>query len=378
MTPAALADRLEAAIGVAGGLPVAVGFDAFVDQVQDVVGTRLGGDAYHAVETIAEFSVWTAGAAGRSGLREAVTTARTMGGCSVNSGDGLAALGFPVMALAGVGAPMDPVFIPFRDICRSLDALGQEPGRSTVYEFRDGKLMLCETAHFARFSPALLGQPTVTERLRQTFAGAAGILLTAWSVYPHMTACWRFLQREVLAGMGHRPRLLIDLADPAGRSPTDILEMADTLAGFSAIGPTSLSLNGNEANQLARILGLGQAETDDPAAIRALAMALRQRLGLDEVGIHTIHTATAATVHRAITVDGPHCPRPRRSVGAGDRFNAGWLAGHLLGLPDDGRLQLACAVSGSFVRSATSPRPHDLVAFLRRWAAGTLDQPEHP
>jgi hypothetical protein len=378
MTPAALADRLEAVHARAANAPVTVGFDAFIDQVQEVVDTRVSAESYRPLETIAAFSSWAAGAAGRSGLRETVTTARAMGGCAVNSGDGLAALGFPVTALAGVGEAMDPLFAPFRDVCRSLDPLGMEPGRSTVYEFRDGKLMLCETAHLARLSPALLEQPDLAERLRRSFARAAGILLTAWSVYPHMTACWRTLQRGALAGLGRRPRLLIDLADPAGRTPADLEAMAETLAGFETIGPTSLSLNGNEANRLARVLGLAPADLDRRTAVEELAQALRGRLALDEVGIHTVHTATAATAAGALTVDGPHCARPRRSVGAGDRFNAGWLAGHLLELPDAGRLLLACAVSGAFVRSAQSPRADDLIAFLRRWAAGTLDQPESP
>lgn len=378
MTPAEVADWLEIHAHRAGGMPVAVGFDAFVDEVQEVVGTRTDPEAYRPLETIAEFSAWTADSAGRSGLREVVTKARTMGGCAVNSGDGLATLGFPVAALAGVGAPMDPVFTPFSTICRSLDALGMEPGRSTVYEFFDGKIMLCSVAHLARFSPSLLEQPAILARLREVFSRSAGILLTAWSVYPHMTACWRFLQREVLAGNSGHPRLLLDLADPASRSIADLHDVVDALAGFNESGPTTLSLNGNEANRLALALGHQQADPDDLISIEGLARTLHQVLGIDEVGIHTIRTATAANSQGVLTVLGPHCPRPLRSVGAGDRFNAGWLAGHLLGLPHDGRLHMACAVSGFFVRTARSPQLNELIPFLRHWAAGTLDQPELP
>ena len=373
MTSDGLADWLTLNANRIKSLPVAVGFDAFVDVVQEVVEYRLGPHDYRPLETIGAFSAWSAGAAGRSGLREVITRARTMGGCSVNSGDALISLGFPVAALAGVGEPMDPVFASFKAACRTFIPLGLEPGRSTVYEFRDGKLMLCETAHLSGLSPEMLGQPAMLLRLRQAFQDAQAILLTAWSVYPRMTDCWQILQREVLGHGAHRPRIFIDLADPAGRNSTDILAMLKAMPGFNTAGPVTLSLNGNEAQRLAQVLEIAPADLNQKASVENLALALQNKIGVDEVGIHTIRTATAANAQGIATVSGPFCPRPRRSVGAGDRFNAGWLAGHLLGLENTDRLRLGCAVSGSFVRTTHSPGPDDLIHFLRQWAAGTLD-----
>lgn len=378
MKPNDLADWLTINAHRISSLPVTVGFDAFVDVVQQVVEHRHGPHDYRPLETIGDFSAWSAGAAGRSGLREVVTTARTMGGCSVNSGDALTTLGFPITALAGVGEPMDPVFATFQSSCRTFIPLGLEPGRSTVYEFHDGKLMLCETAHLSGLSPEMLNHPSMLVRLREAFQDAQAILLTAWSVYPQMTDCWQFLQRQVLRHGVRRPRIFIDLADPAGRNSADILDMLKALPGFNTAGPVTLSLNGNEAQRLAQALDIAPAHLDQISSVENLALALRNRIGVDEVGIHTIRTATAATFQGITTVSGPYCPQPQRSVGAGDRFNAGWLAGHLLGLDNEDRLRLGCAVSGSFVRTTHSPCLDDLTRFLRQWAAGTLDTAEYP
>jgi fructose-1-phosphate kinase PfkB-like protein len=86
-----------------------------------------------------------------------------------------------------------------------------------------------------------------------------------------------------------------------------------------------------------------------------------------------IRSATGVTAKGAVTVNGPYCPNPRKSVGAGDRFNAGWLAGGLLDLSIEDRLLFGVAVSGFFVRAARSGSFSEIIDFLRRWAGGSLD-----
>jgi hypothetical protein len=372
MNPAELAVKLKERLALVPSLPVVAGFDAFIDEVIQVVGTRISPETYVPVPTIGEFGAWVAASAGRSGLREFVTLHRASGGCTVNSGDGIAALGFPVDAFAGIGKSPDPVFDEFRSKCRLVNPLGMEPGRAMVYEFQDGKLIFCSFSHFADFTPDYLARQTADGNYRKACEQAAGIILTCWSVYPHMTECWKFLQQEIFSGLTHRPRFFLDLADPASRAPDDLVGMMDVLAGFEKIGPTTLSLNGNEANQIARALGLAEA-TYDPREVEQLALNLRARAQISEVGIHLTKSATGATVDGAITVNGPFCPNPRKSVGAGDRFNAGWLAGGLLGLSMEERLLLGVVASGFFVRAARSGSFPEILCFLQCWADNSLD-----
>ena len=93
------------------------------------------------------------------------------------------------------------------------------------------------------------------------------------------------------------------------------------------------------------------------------------RLGVDEVVVHWVKIAASASAQGGAVVTGPYCQKPKKSTGAGDRFNAGYALGLLLGFAPEERLYLATASSGYFVRTATSATIAGLAAFL---ADGTV------
>jgi hypothetical protein len=264
---------------------VAIGFDGFVDEMIQLVAERHNLDAFTPVPTIAAFGQLVSQAAGRSSLREIVVNAVHPGGCAVNMGDGLAALGIPVDAFATLGQPIHPAFDGVLGRFRSVHSWGREPGRTLAYEFQDGKLMFSSVAQLAELTPAQVSQFLIDGSYLAACREARLIAITDWTLYPHMTAVWRHLQNEVYTKLTHRPRFLIDLVDPSTRATEDIRAMLDTLKGFEAAGPLTLGLNGSEANILARILDLPGANEDTASAI-ALATALRDRLGISEVVIH--------------------------------------------------------------------------------------------
>ena len=198
-------------------------------------------------------------------------------------------------------------------------------------------------------------------------------LFTSWSVYPYMTNCWKFIYEEALSGLRHRPHFFFDLADPASRSAADLSDMIDSLKGFEKIGRVTLSVNGSEANQIAHALGLEEA-ANDALSLERMANEIRAKAGISEASIHLVKCATTATTDSTVTVDGPYCAKPKLSVGAGDRFNAGLLAGLLLGLDPVERLSLGCASSGYFVRNAKSATWSQIIPFLRIWAADTFSE----
>jgi sugar/nucleoside kinase (ribokinase family) len=368
----AAAEELARGSATIPRISAVIGFDAFVDESIRIVGVRTSPDEYMPMATITDFSNWASAAAGRSGLREFVSENVVAGGCSINMGDGLAALGLSVNAFVGVGEPAHPAFADFIRQCHAVESVGMEPGRAIVSEFNDGKLMLCGSSHFARLTPDHLRVHLDAGTFKAACRAARGVALTSWSVYPHMNDCWRHLCRETLHGLDNRPHFFFDLADPASRPAGDLREMADVLCGFESLGRVTLSLNGNEANQLARALGLTEADEDLPA-LESLAAALRERLRISETSIHLVKRACTATAEGARGLEGPFCPRPKKSVGAGDRFNAGFFTGLLLGLSPAARLALGCACSGFFVRQARSGSASEVLAFLRAWAGQSLD-----
>ncbi|MDQ5978365.1 MAG: Carbohydrate kinase [Verrucomicrobiota bacterium] len=357
-------------------LPSAVlGFDGFVDEMIQVVGERRSLDDFSPVAAISDFGALISRAAGHSSLREIVVTAVHCGGCAINMGDGLAALGVPVDAFATLGEPAHPSFQPVTARFRSVRSWGREPGRTLAFEFQDGKLMFSSVAQLADFTPERVAGLLADGAYAAACTSAGLIALTDWTLYPHMTAVWQLLQREVYARLTHRPAFFLDLVDPSGRTPADLRGMLDTLTGFGAAGPVTLGLNGNEANVLARLLTLPACTEAAPDSSLALAAALRGRLGLSEVVIHHIRSAAVSGPAGEASLWGPYCAQPRKSTGAGDRFNAGYALGVLLGLPAADRLACACGASGYFVRAARSARLGELAEFLGHgdWpdAAGT-------
>jgi sugar/nucleoside kinase (ribokinase family) len=357
-----LANRLRAA---ANHLPsVAIGFDGFVDEMISLVSERQCLTEFKVVPDIATFGGMISNAAGHSSLREIVVNAVHPGGCAINMGDGLAALGVPVDVFATLGQPLHPAFQETTARFRSCNSWGKEPGRTLAFEFNDGKLMFSSVSQLADFTPAHVEKMLADKAYAWSCATARVIALTDWTLYPHMTAVWRLLQEKVYSKLNHRPAFFIDLVDPSSRSADDIRAMLDTLPQFEQYGSLTLGLNGNEANILARLLNIPEAG-DDPEVSLAQGQALRKHLGISEVVIHHIKCAAVANAYEPASLRGPYCAKPKKSTGAGDRFNAGYCLGLLLQLNTRSRLACATACSGFFVRQARSATLAEMADFLQ-------------
>jgi len=351
---------------------VVAGFDGFVDEIISVVQERQGLTSWKPVPTISSFNELIAKAAGHSSLREIVINRLDAGGCAVNFGDGLARLGVHVDCFATMGTPRHSAFDDFAGVAGSCHSWGREYGRTLAFEFADGKLMYSAVAQLAEFDEKLLDVVLADGVYAKACKTAGVIALTDWTLYPHMTACWRKLQNEVYSRLTHRPYFFIDLVDPSGRSETDIREMLKALSNFEKCGKTVLGLNGNEANILCRVLGLPDKGMD-PVGVKQQALALRERLGIALVLIHHLKFAVVADQEKTWTAPGPFCVAPKKSTGAGDRFNAGFCTGLLLGLELLSCLNLAAAVTGLFVRQARSATIAELIPFIENWAKGNPD-----
>jgi len=347
------------------------GFDGFVDEMIRPVEERESLDVYRPVESISRFGELILQAAGKSSLREIVVTDMHPGGCAVNMGDGLAALGTGVETYATVGDPIHPAFSAYAERARVI-SWGREPGRTLAYEFADGKLMFSSVTQLADFNVDLVKGFLKQGSFQKSCAKADLIALTDWSMYPHMTGVWRLLQEQVFKALNRRSWLFVDLVDPSSRSESDIRDMLDALKGFTESTRVVLGLNQNEASLLARVCG--DIPLDNAVEETALRQAadLRKRLGLEQVVTHAHAFAVCADSAGSVHADGPYCASPRKSTGAGDRFNAGYALGLMLELPPEDCLMIGCASSGYFVRYAESGSLRDLTAFMRDWHSGDL------
>lgn len=347
---------------------VVTGFDGFVDEMISVVGTRKDLNEYERIDTIAAFGDLVKAAAGRSSLREIVVNKTEAGGCAINMGDGLASLGVNVSTFATVGAPAAHQAFSGYSKKAMLHSWGAEPGRTLAYEFSDGKLMHSAVAQLANFTPDYIQEKLLDGTFQKACSGANLIALTDWSLYPHMTACWKLLQDEVFTEYAKGTPVFLDLVDPSSRSDADIREMLGALPGFERNGPTTLGLNQNEANILASILGLQTLKENEPSAALEQAIALRQSIGISEIIIHSLKYSVLAGNDSETSFQGPYFENPVKSTGAGDRFNAGYATGLLLGLDARSRLILADSLSGLYVRIGRSPNLSQLTDFIRSCA----------
>lgn len=358
MTPAALASLLQERANAFSSLQVVTGFDGFVDEMIELVGERSSLHAYQRVQTIDHFGDLVKAAAGHSSLREIVIRQADPGGCAINMGDGLANLGLPVTTFATVGEPLHPAFSDYAKKA-TLHSWGAEPGRTLAFEFSDGKLMFSSVHPLVKFTSDYVAAQLAKGYFATACASSRLIAFTDWTLYPHMTACWKVIREAVFTKMSHQPFLFFDLVDPAARSEEDIRKMLKELSCFAHHGRVTLGLNQNEANILCRCLAL---EKTDPAE---QAISLRERLCIQEVVIHAHKFAVLAGENETASAEGPYCPNPVKSTGAGDRFNAGYALGLLLELEPQDRLLLANASSGLYVRLGKSPSLRELIDFLK-------------
>jgi len=350
--------------------PVVTGFDGFVDEMISIVAERTSLDSFSSVPDIATFGGLVSAAAGHSSLREIVVNAVHPGGCAVNLGDGLAALGVPVDCYATLGEPVHPAFAEPASRFRKAVSWGREPGRTLAFEFADGKLMFSSVKQLAEFTAEDIAGRLDDGAYLASCREAAIVALTDWTLYPHMTSVWRLLHREIYSQLTHRPHFFIDLVDPSSRSAEDILAMLDSLPLFEQCGPVTLGLNGNEANILARLLGL-ELSQDEPSCMR-LAGELTGKIAISSVVIHKLKFAASHAAGSSYCVAGPFCEKPLKSTGAGDRFNAGFCLGLLAKAGPAECLTLGCATSGLFVRTGTSANREEVADFLRECSRGEI------
>ncbi len=157
--------------------------------------------------------------------------------------------------------------------------------------------------------------------------------------------------------------LFVDLADPEKRTQEDLKSALVMLQQMQEHLGVVLGLNLKEAVQGAGVLGLpvsGEKDHD----IENLAAGIQKHLKLRTVVIHPRFGAAAASADGSAWFAGPFVKQPKISTGAGDHFNAGFIAGQVLGLSQAESLCMGTATSGFYVRTGISPSAAQLHEFI--------------
>jgi sugar/nucleoside kinase (ribokinase family) len=370
--------------GISSPTPALVGFDGFIDSIIHMVDVRhdMSPTGYARLKTISAFAGRCADAAGKSTNIEQVLLEDRFGGNGPLMAGGLAQLGMKVDYVGAVGQgpslALHPVFAPFAARCRRVVPVA-EPSTTDCLEFDDGKLMFNNTANVQQVTWERLVERVGLDSLRAMVDEAALLGIVNWSLLGGVPGIWRGLVREVLPRASAKARrVFIDLSDPAKRTDGDIRGAIEQLRELEAAPgvAVTLGLNLAESQRIASVLGLGVYGEGSMATlgqrVSQAAAAIRELLGLDCVVIHPREGAGAADASGASGwFDGPFTAHPKLSTGAGDHFNGGFAFAQVHGLSLEECLATGCAVSGAYVRDASSPTRERLTAFL-----GDLPGPE--
>ncbi|NRA37148.1 MAG: carbohydrate kinase [Planctomycetes bacterium] len=348
------------------------GFDGFIDEMITIIDDRENEQSYSAVETMTAFAEKLQAASGRSSLSEIDMTSSDAGGCAVNLCDVYNTMGICVDYFGTLGQPMHPAFADFAAACNSCHSWLDGHGTTLALEFNDGKYMLASMSDLHRFTPAVLETVLADGIFTSASQQAQLICMCNWTLYPHMTECWQYLQKHVYSTMRQEPFMFFDLVNPSSRSKEDQLAMLQAMQDFSQNAKVILGVNLNEAHILADTLGIQSSNSEED--LIEVTVALREKINIFEVVTHGIReNCVAGDGYVQGKVSGPYCEAPKKSTGAGDRFNAGYCLGHLMGVSAEERLQLGVASGGYFVRNAKSASLADVAGFIERWADDTLE-----
>lgn len=346
-----------------------VGFDGFVDEIIHAVATRTNNQEYKRIETITEFAARIASAAGKSANIELVPVLEKLGGNGPLMAMAAAGMGAQVTCLGLLGYPtLHPVFKPLKSICKVVSV--GTPGHTDALEFLDGKLMLgkLNTIKDMCWSRLLevVGEPV----MRELFFLSDMVACTNWTMLTEMEEILENIIRMVPEGC--KVKFFFDFADPEKRSRADLVRVLDQIQALNAKTEVILGLNLREAEQVSKVLGVTEMPQESVAGVKTTSSRLRERLGIHGVVVHAIKYAGATVGGESAGIEGPYCPNPKLSTGAGDHFNGGFCGGIMADLPVLDSLYCGVGASGWYVRNGRSPTSEDIVGLLKAWGAGTL------
>jgi len=321
--------------------------------------------------TISEFGGRISDAAGKSANFELVVTQSKIGGNGPIMANALCGYAYRVTAIGLLGdGAIDPVFAPLAARAEEVISLGAAASTDAL-EFADGKLMLGKLLPMDAVTYATLVAKLGAARLREVFARSAGIAAVNWTMTLGMTEIWERLASEVLPGLGGERRLFfVDLADPAKRTLEDQRRGLATLTTLQPHIDVVLGMNEMELRQVLTALDVawpdGGSEFEQA---RKGCEIVRDRLGISYAMCHLVKSAAVAWnrggAKDSACADGFFEAKPKITTGAGDHFNAGFIAALLAGISPLHAIQIGGATSGFYVRTATSPTRADVVGFLR-------------
>ncbi len=351
-----------------------VGFDGFIDEIARIVDRRTDHETWTPIKTITDYAVRLAEAAGKSTNVELVVEQVKMGGNGPLLSDALGRLGTNVTSIGAFGTPdLNAAFESLRSHGEIVSVAN--PAVTLAAEFDDGKIMhgklqTLDDITFEAIVSCLGGIEALDEKLSDVDL----LAMVNWTMIPHLTSVWKSLrERAVSLGDGSPRLFFFDLCDPQKRGPGALREALQVITTFNdSVGTPILGLNEKESAEVCEAMGIPVGESNMDG-LGARVERIRKSTGISEVVIHPHRFAVASGPGGTGETEGPYCPSPKLTTGAGDHFNGGYCYARLAGLVPRHAVVIGKCVSGFYVRNGRGPSTGEVLEFASRWIAGTLD-----
>ncbi|MCC5875363.1 MAG: carbohydrate kinase family protein [Candidatus Sumerlaeia bacterium] len=374
------ASSLKQAASTKSPPKIFAGVDGFTDEIIRVVDKRHSVESFHPIATITEYAKRIAGAAGKSTNIEFVVTQIKAGGNGPLMSEAFGRLGGQVRYVGAVGWP------DVHELFQGMEKYGPitpvaPPAITLATEFDDGKIM-----HGKHEALRQLTWENIVERsggidaIDGFLKEADLVAIVNWTMVPFLN--------DVLAGILDRVNGLgnkapswyfFDLCDPEKRTHEDLVQALEIMAKFEGSGRrVVLGLNEKESTEVCSALKLEPGEANEDGLLER-AERIARHLSMGEVMIHPTRMAVAWSLgddESTVSTgkhEGPFCPSPKLTTGAGDHFNGGYMFARLLGLTPQEAIITGKSVSGFYVREGRGPSVEEVLVFIDRWKSGVLD-----
>ncbi len=334
-----------------------VGFDGFIDTiVRPVRQSETDHTPAQMFGTIREFGEFLVSCAEKSCSVELKVEARQLGGNLpyLSRCAGMLGLDVTCIGMLGEDGTVDQLFQQMPCTLYSFAAAGQ----STCFEFQDGKILFASDCRLPH-EPWQTVLHATGGKASELFRSADLIALVNWSELSFAQRLWEKVYTEGLAGeRKDKARFaFFDLCDCSRRTNYEIESVLRLIGNFSTLRTTILSLNENEAHVIAaRVLNCGYD-------LAMIGKTLRERYGVDEVLIHTIHESLLVTLQGVTLRPTDFVAHPKISTGAGDNFNAAFCFGTVMGMTDEDRVFFSNRFASFYVSHGYSPSLEKIALF---------------
>ncbi len=343
---------------------ILLGCDGFVDETYEIVEVRKSQTDFTPMKKLRQFGeLIFARADGGVGL-ELVPKRRCEGGFAINTGRVAAFLGLKPCLPGLYGSPsIDPAYEEFKDNC-DLVSLG-DPALTIALEFGDGKVLMSNLEAVSTLTWGKFKEHFGEEKIKEMFSGVDILGLGYWSLTAGFDGLFSGFM-EQYETMTPPRRMFFDFADIKKKSRESFMHSLELIQSFNGKIPMTLSMNEHEVLELFSRVGVEHPALD-PATIASALTTAREKIGFDELVVHTPKFAAAsnAAEGEAFAIQ-DHQTNVVRLAGAGDSFNGGFLCASLGDLPLKERLVIANAVTAFFVTHATAPTKEELLVQIEK------------